>query len=67
MTKHLRGDELRELREARGLTGTQAAELLGIAYKTYWAWEHNQNGINPLAWETVLGKLGVQDANIHHD
>ena len=55
--KHLRGSELRKLRKMSNLSVTEAADILKVPYKTYWAWENNQNGIQPLAWESALKKL----------
>jgi transcriptional regulator with XRE-family HTH domain len=55
--KHLRGNSLRKLRKAKGITVTEAADMLKVPYKTYWAWENDKNGIGPLAWESILKEL----------
>lgn len=55
--KHLRGNELRKLRQKHGLTVPNTAKILGVNYKTYWAWENDINGIIPLAWELIIEKF----------
>lgn len=55
--RQFRGNELRGLREAAGLTGPQAARVCGVPYKTYWAWEKDQNRVADLSWEAIKERL----------
>ena len=40
------GDELREMREAAGLTQAALADMLGVKQSTVYRWEHGQRGIS---------------------
>ena len=40
------GDELREMREAAGLTQAALADRLGVKQSTVYRWEHGQRGIS---------------------
>jgi len=53
----LRGADLRRLRIEAKLTIPKAADLLGVGFETYRAWEYNANGVSNLAFETIEKKM----------
>ena len=46
--------EIKDLREIRGLTQTQFAELVGVSFATVNRWENGQSRPNNLAWKRIL-------------
>jgi len=52
----MNGDELKQWREARGLTQTELSEMLGVQFNTVSRWEVGMRGIPALlslALETI--------------
>ena len=51
-------DALRELLKKHGLTGSQAAEIVGVNSRTIRKWTGGERGIPPAAWRLLLLVLG---------
>ena len=59
--------KIKDLRETKGLTQTQFAELVGVSFATVNRWENGQSRPNQLAWKRIVelaafshGRQGVQ-------
>ena len=46
--------KIKDLRETKGLTQTQFAELVGVSFATVNRWENGQSRPNKLAWNRIL-------------
>ena len=46
--------KIKDLRETKGLTQTQFAELVGVSFATVNRWENGQSRPNRLAWKRIL-------------
>ena len=46
--------KIKDLRETKGLTQTQFAELVGVSFATVNRWENGQSRPNNLAWKRIL-------------
>ena len=46
--------KIKDLRETRGLTQTQFAELVGVSFATVNRWENGQSRPNNLAWKRIV-------------
>ena len=46
--------KIKDLRETKGLTQTQFAELVGVSFATVNRWENGQSRPNKLAWNRII-------------
>ncbi|WP_408635832.1 helix-turn-helix domain-containing protein [Orrella dioscoreae] len=56
-------EQWRALRDAHGLTQTQAGELVLTPLSTVQKWEKGTNRIPPMAWDLFRIRLGVMPAS----
>ncbi|MDE0183905.1 MAG: helicase-related protein [Candidatus Poribacteria bacterium] len=53
--------KIRDLRETKGLTQTQFAELVGVSFATVNRWENAQSRPNNLAWKRIVELAASSD------
>ncbi|MDR2186889.1 MAG: hypothetical protein LBE62_02425 [Azonexus sp.] len=55
-------DDICAVREAAGLTKTEAAALLHTTYRTWQQWESGDRKMHPAFWELFQIKTGTAEA-----
>jgi transcriptional regulator with XRE-family HTH domain len=59
-------DELKQWREARGISQAELARRLGVAVTTLWRWEHGRRMPSAELIALALIGLDVQDGQSRH-